>query len=62
MIFKCHFERFSRKFVGVYFFFYSVDPPWIRIRMEFFGIPDPDPHTNLCGTETLQKRIQGLNT
>ena len=30
-------------------------PPWIRIHMDIFGILDPDPHENLCGSETLQK-------
>ena len=28
-------------------------PPWIRIHMDIFGILDPDPHENLCGSETL---------
>ena len=26
---------------------------WIRIHMDIFGILDPDPHKNLCGSETL---------
>ena len=52
MILLCHFEKFGRKFGGVVFFF-SVYPPWIRIRMDIFWILDPDPHKNVCGSETL---------
>ena len=31
---------------------------WIRIHMDIFGIldPDPDPHENLCRSETLTHR------
>ena len=47
-----------------YLIFTPLDPDpnkklgvWIRIRihMDIFGIldPDPDPHENLCGSETL---------
>ena len=37
------------------FLIFSNLPSWIRIRihMDIFGIPDPDPHKNLCGSETL---------
>ena len=31
---------------------------WIRIHMDIFGILNPDPHENLCGLETLEKRKQ----
>ena len=35
--------------------FTSLDPSWIRIHMDIYGILDldPDPHENLCGSETL---------
>ena len=26
--------------------------------MYIFGIPDPDPHENLCGSETLKIRVR----
>ena len=32
---------------------YYLNFTWIRIHMDIFGIPDPDPHRNLCGSETL---------
>ena len=52
------FERFSLKFFGVIILLYCLPPwirIWIRIHMDIFGIldPDPDPHENLCGSETL---------
>ena len=50
MIFKCHFERFSLKLFGVLILLLCL-PPWIH--MDIFGILDPDPHENLCGSETL---------
>ena len=30
--------------------FFIYLPSWIRIRVDIFGIPDP--HKNLCGSET----------
>ena len=43
-----------------YLIFTPLDPDpnkklgvWIRIHMDIFGILDPDPHENLCGSETL---------
>ena len=36
-----------------FFLFFQILPSWIRLRihMDIFGIPDP--HKNLCGSETL---------
>ena len=31
---------------------------WIRIHMDIFGILDPDPHKNLCRSETLLFYLQ----
>ena len=28
---------------------------WIRIHMDIIGILDPDPHENLCVSETLRQ-------
>ena len=41
-------------------------PPRIRIRiriqihMEIFWILDPDPHTNRCGSATLQQKVKSI--
>ena len=35
-----------------FFLFFQILPSWIRIR-DIFGIPDPEPHKNLSGSETL---------
>ena len=34
-------------------FLFKFLPTWIRIHMDMIGILDPDPHENLCGSETL---------
>ena len=31
----------------VQYFFFIIYPPRIRIRMDIFGIPDPDPHKKI---------------
>ena len=38
-----------------FFLFFQILPSWIRIRihMDIFGIPDPDPLKNLCRSKTL---------
>ena len=58
-IFKYHFERFIRKNVYMEFFFFNITP-WIRIRMNVFGIRDQD--KNLCGSKTLKISVPYCKT
>ena len=63
MEFLCHFEKCCWKFGGIsclisFLPLFDPDPDkkfgvWIRIHMDIFGILNPDPHENLCGSETL---------
>ena len=49
MIFKVILKDLVNFFCDSSLVFTSLDPD----HMDIFGILDPDPHENLCGSETL---------